>query len=169
MMKIFEIKIKNLKRGSSLIELLFYIALFAILALVVVNSILTMTKSFKQTSIQAELMKGGDVLERMSREIRRANSISSISAGNLILNTIDGGGSPQTIQFLLSDGDVQLLENGVLTGNLNTSNTTVTALTFTQITTTKGSAVRIVLTVDSKTDTSRSETFYNTVVLRGDY
>jgi hypothetical protein len=168
-MKITKIKIKNYKTGSSLIELVFYIALFAVLSLVVINSMITMTKSFKETSIQVGLMRGADVMERMSREIRRATSINSISSDNLILNTRDGAGVAKTLQFLLSGGNIQLIDNSVLIGNLNTSNTTITALTFSQIVTTEGNAVKVSLTIQSNIDTSRSETFYNTVVLRENY
>ena len=162
-------KIKNCKGGYTLIELLFYIALFAVLSLVVINSMIVMTKSFKETTIQASLMKGGDIMERMSREVRRATGINSISASSLILNTKDSGDVPSTMQFLLSSGNLQLLANAAFIGNLNTSNVIITTLSFAQITTNKGTAVKISLTIQSNTDTSRFETFYNTVVLRGDY
>lgn len=157
------------ERGYAILELLFYISFFVVLSLLVINSMITMARSFKETSIRAELMKGGDVVERISREIRRANSINSVGSGSLILNTKDGGGAVVTMQFLLSSGNIQLLESGALTGNLNTSNTNITDLTFTQINTIKGGAVRIVLTLESNTNTGQYETFYNTVVLRGDY
>ena len=162
-------KIKNCKGGYTLIELLFYIALFAVLSLVVINSMIVMTKSFKETNMQASLMKGGDIMERMSREVRRATGINSISASSLILNTKDSGDVPSTMQFLLSSGNLQLLANAAFIGNLNTSNVIITTLSFAQITTNKGTAVKISLTIQSNTDTSRFETFYNTVVLRGDY
>ena len=157
------------QRGTSMIELLFYISLLAVLSLVVINSMITMTKSFKETSIQTDLMQGGDVMERISREVRRATGIASITSNDLKINTKDGAGNAKTMEFLLSGNDIQLLENDVLTGNLNTANIIVNSLSFEQLTTVKGSAVKIILSVESKNNLSRSESFYDTVILRGDY
>lgn len=164
---------KNIKKtnsGYALLETIFYIFLFAILSIAVINAMITMTKSFKETAIQSELMQGGNIIERISREVRQAYAINSISANNLKLNTKDGAGANKTIEFSLSGSDIRLLDNDVFTANLNTSNITVTSLTFTQITTVKGTAVKIFLTIKSNHDSqNRNENFYDTIVLRGDY
>ncbi len=156
--------------GYALLEILFYISLFAILSVVVINAMIVMSKSFRETTIQAEFLNGGEVMERMSREVRGSISISSISASDLVLNTTDSGGSSKTIQFVLSGSDLRFLENGVFTGNLNNPNINITALSFAQITTTEGSGVKISFGVQSDNDRqNRTEYFYNTVVLRGAY
>lgn len=168
MIKIF----KNNKRnqGYAILELLFYISLFSILSFVVINAMIIMSKSFKQTIIQTELMQSGNILERISREIRGAYGINTISANNLVLNTKDDADVNKTVQFLISGSNLQLLENGVLVGNLNTPDLQVTALSFTEISTAQGKAIKIFLTIRSINDTSgRTEDFYNTVVLRGGY
>ena len=129
-----------------------------------------MSKSFKQTVIQTELMQTGNLLERISREIRGAYGINTISVNSLILNTKDDADVNKTVQFLISGSDLQFLENGVLVGNLNTPDLQVIALSFTDITTAQGKAIKVFLTVKSVNDTSgRTEDFYNTVVLRGGY
>jgi len=169
-MKITKLKIKNYKKGYAILELLFYIAFFAILSLVVINAMIVMTRSFRETSIQGELIQSGVIMERISREVRQAYNISSISATDLNLDSTDNGGANKTVEFLLSGTDIQLLENGVLTGNLNTPNIAVTALTFTQVTTTKGKAVKVALTVKSNNDAlARTQDLYDTIVLRGIY
>ncbi len=169
-MKIRKLKTENLNRGYSTLELLFYIALFAVIVLVVINAMITMTRSFREANIQAELLQAGDVVERISREVRQASSISSITATTLRLNAEDSAGVSKIVDLVLSGGDIQLSENGVLVGNLNTSNIIVTDLAFTEITTTKGKAVKIILTLRSSKDVlARTESFYNTVVLRGNY
>lgn len=156
--------------GYTIVELLFYIALFAILTFAVINSLITMTKAFRETSIQLELSRGSAIMERISREIRKAGDISSISANDLILNTKDDAGADKTLEFLLFNSNLELLENSVLTGNLNAPNVTVTAVTFTQITTAKGKAVKILLSIKSNNDVlGRVVDFYDTVVLRGGY
>lgn len=157
-------------RGSSVLELLFYIAFFATLSLLVIDAMITMAKSFKETSVQMELMQGGNIIEKISREIRQADSINSISASDLKLNTKDDSGADKTEEFLLSSPNIQFLENNILTGNLNTPNITVTSLVFSQINTTQSKAVKISLTIKSNNDKlSRAVDFYDTVVLRGSY
>lgn len=159
---------KQKKNGYTVLELLFYIAFFVILTIVVINAMITMARSFKETAIQAELTQTGTIMERISREVRMASGISSIAATDLKLNTTSGADT--TMEFKLVGSNLQLLENNVFTGNLNTPNITITGLTFAQISTTKGAAVKILLSVKSNNDTSgRIIDFYDTVVLRNSY
>jgi len=162
-------KMKN-ERGYTLIELLFYIALFSILTLAVINALVVMTKAFRETSIQADLVQSSLVMERISRETRQAYGIFSISASDLKLNTKDELDNNKTVRFVLSGSNIELYENDVLTGNLNTPNIEVTSLSFTEITTVMGKAIKINFSVMSTRDSNnRIEDFYETVVLRGNY
>lgn len=168
MKKIFENNKRN--GGYAILELLFYIALFSVLSFVIINAMIAMSKSFKETVVQVELMQSVNILERISREIRGAYGINTISVNNLVLNTKDEADVDKTVQFLVSGSNLQLLENGVLIGNLNTPKLQVTSLSFSEIITTQGKAIKVFLTVRSVNDTTgRTENFYNTVVLRGDY
>jgi len=151
------------KSGYAVLELLFYISFFAVFSLLVINAMIAMARSFKETTIQAELVQSGNIMERMSREIRQSSSESVVSATDLKLDT-------NRIEFKLSGSDLQFFENDIFIGNLNTPNIVVSALSFTQITTAKGKAVKIVLTLKSNNDTSgNTQNFYDTIVLRGDY
>jgi type II secretory pathway pseudopilin PulG len=157
----------NKKNGYTLLETLFYISIFAILSIAVIDSLITMSRSFKETTTQAELMQGGDIMEKISREIRQAQSITSITgSSDLKITNTDGSQS----EFLLSNENVAFSENNVFVDNLNDSNIEVTSLIFTQVNTIQGEAVKISLSVESKDDLSnRTENFYDTVVLRGQY
>ncbi len=158
------------KYGYAILELLFYISLFAILTIVVIDSMITMARSFKETTIQEQLVQSGTIMERMSREIRQAVDINSISGSDLKLDTKDASGNSKTVEFVLSGTDIHFLENNVLTGNLNTPNTAVTAVSFTSIVTNKSTAIKVVLSVRSVNDSlNRSVNFYDTIVLRGSY
>src|SRR3989344_1787425 len=132
-------RIENYKNGYAILELLFYIAFFAVFSLVVINAMVTMTRSFRETSIYGELVQSGTIMEKISREIRQAYGISSIGANDLALNT----GVNNTIEFKFVSPNIQLWDAGNNVGNLNSPNIIVTCLTFTQITTTKGKAVKI--------------------------
>lgn len=157
------------RRGYALIETLFYVALFSALSLAVISSLFAMSKSFSEVSAQSELLQSSRIMERISREVRQAYDINLASSSDLILK--DSAGNDE-MEFKLSGSDLQLLEGSslVLTGNLNAPNIAVAGLTFTQITTAKGKAVKIVLTVTyNRGSISRTENFYDTVVLRGSY
>ncbi len=156
--------------GYAILETLFYISLFAIFSITVINSMIMMTKAFKETTIQAELSQGGNILERISREVRNAYGINAIAANSLKLDTTDEASTNKTMEFSLSGSDARLLEDDVFTGNLNTQNTSVADLSFTQITTANGLAVKMFLSVRSNRDLqNRIANFYDTVVLRGSY
>jgi len=156
--------------GYAILELLFYITFFSILTLVVINAMVTMTRSFRETTIQRELVQSGTIMERMSREIRQAYGISSISTSNLVLNTTDSDGANKTVEFKFISPNIQFWDAGINMGNLNSSNIVVTDLAFTQITTIKGQAVKIILSIRSGNDSlARVVDFYDTVVLRGGY
>jgi len=157
-------------KGYAILETLFYVSLFAILSIAVIDALITMTKAFKETTIQSELMQGGNIMEKLSREVRQANNMSILSLNDIKLDSIDSNGANRTVEFRLSASDIELIENNISLGNLNTSNITVVDLNFTQLNTTKGTAVKINLIVKSNHDLlGRNESFYDTVVLRGDY
>ncbi len=160
----------NKKSGYTVIELVFYITLFTVISFVVINAMMTMAKSFKETTITADWQEGAVAIERISREIRSSYDTGSITATDLNLNTKDTNGNNKTVEFLLAGANIQLLENGTLTGNLNTPNIAVTALTFTQITTLQSKAVKISLTFKSTNDPlARTQDLNDTIVLRGVY
>ncbi len=163
-------KQRNKQRGDTILEVIFYISLFVVMSLVVIDAMIMMSKSFKETATYTELVQSGAIMERMSREVRQAIDISSISNTDLQLDTTDSSGNSKTVEFLLVGTDLELIENNTLTGNLNSPNISVTALTFTEMTTTNGTAIKVTLTLNSKNDTSgRAVDFNDTVVLRGQY
>ncbi len=164
------INLNKKNKGFSLIETLFYISLFAIVSLILVRATLTMISAFRDTQVTADINQTNQVLERISREIRLANSVNTISSSSLKLNTEDSSDNPKTITFTLNGTNLELRENDVLTGNLNSTNLAISALNFTQITTTNSIAIRITMTVKSnRYGSTRTEDFNNTLVLRGSY
>jgi len=129
------------KKGYAILELLFYVAFFSVLTLTVVSALLSMSKTFKETSRQAEILRGSAILERISSEIRQASAIDSISTTNLQLNQ-DNAGVISIAEFSLAGTDLEFRRDGGLVGDLNPPNLLVSALNFTQITTAAGQAVK---------------------------
>ena len=160
---------RKVNTGTAILETLFYISLFAAISIAVIDSLVVMTKSFKETNTQISLAQGQKIIERIANETRQASEITSITPTNLRLNTTDQTGNI-ILGFNLNNGNIELLKNDVVVDNLNSGNLTVTNLSFTNINTTIGKAVKIDLSVVSKFDSqNREENFHNTAVLRGKY
>lgn len=161
---------KNKKRGYAILELIFYVSFFAVLSIAVISSMLTMSRSFKETTVFLKASRGAEIIERMVRETRNANTINTINATSLKLDTTDEAGAVATIEFTLAGTDIELRENDSLVGDLNAPNINVASLSFTEITTTAGKAVKVQLSISLEDDPSgRTFDFYDTVVLRGNY
>ncbi len=162
--------IKNKKAGFSLIEVIFYISIFIVLSIVVINALIIMTKAFRENIIQSDVVRSASIMERIEREIKQATSVASVSPTVLRLNTTDEAGAAKIVQFSGSGTDLVLSENDVTTGNLNLPHINVQNLSFIQITTANSRAVKVYFEVSSDRDTqSRVTKFYNTAVLRGSY
>jgi len=162
-------KNKN-QKGFAVLELIFYIALLVVFSTAVINAMLIMTKSFKETAIHADVLQASHIMEKISRETRKSASINAISTSVLRLNTTNDAGASKLVEFSLSESNVLFLENSILTGNLNSSNIVITNLVFSEITTTSGKAVKVSFSVRSTRDSlNRTYDFYDTVVLRESY
>lgn len=157
-------------KGFSIIELLFYIAIFIVLFLVVVNAIIIMTKAFQETTVNIQITQSSNMMEKMSRAIRQSNGIVSFNTSDITLNTLNEAQVYTPVRFVLSGTDLQFYEDGVLVGNLNSPNISVKNLTFEQITTAVGSGIKIYYRVESNSYSStRAEDFFDTAMLRGEY
>ncbi len=161
---------KKKQAGFTLVEMLFYVALFSVVSLILIKAIITMVASFRETQITADINQANQIIERVSREIRQADSINTISTSSIKLDTTDSSGNAATIAFTLSGTNLELRENDVLIGNLNSTNLALNSLSFTQITTTQSEAVKFTMTVhSSRYGSTRTANFYDTLVLRGSY
>jgi type II secretory pathway component PulJ len=164
-------------QGYSIAEMIVYLAIFAAVSILVINAFIVMTKSFSVSRTNRDLMESGSVaMERMVREIRQAtsidtsNSVLSSNPGTLQLNSTDINGASVSVKFVTSSGALNLYQGGTLTGNLLGSNISVTNLIFRRMVTTNGEGVKIEMTLqDNRTPAARTENFYDTIILRGEY
>lgn len=164
--------LKN-NKGFTLAEILVYIAIFTVISVAVINSYVVILSSFSSTRTARDLLESGNTaMERISREIRQAKSIDvTNSVGTVFqMNSTDSSNNPEVVKFYVLSGALNLYYNNVLDGNLLGQNISITSLVFRRITTTQGEAVKIEMTLqDLKSKTLRSENFYDTVILRGEY
>lgn len=171
---IFNIKKNIIKKrknnsGYSLIEFLFYISLFIVFSLVIINSMIVITKAFREISLNRDIMQASFIIDRMSRDIREAENVISINQNgvNLKLNIKEENQNYKTILYKLNGTNIELFENNLLIGNLNSSDISITNLEFTPITNTEIKMIKIFMTVKSNNYNSiKTENFYNSIFLR---
>ncbi len=159
--------------GYSVVEILVYLAIFTSISILVINLFITIIASFNVTSINRKLLETGNVsMERISREIRQAKNIdiANSSINSLQLNSIDSFGSNVVIKFSALDGDLNLYKDSILLGNLLNEKVILTNLVFRRISTAIGEAVKIEMSLQyTEGKSTKTENFYNTIILRGGY
>jgi type II secretory pathway component PulJ len=165
------------KKGYTIIEILVYLAIFTLVSVGTINSLVIIVKSFGEIRSNRAIIDSGSLaMERMTREIRNASSIDTANStlasnpGVLTLNTTDSSGTAKTVKFMTSNNVLVLYEDGSLSGNLLGQGIQVTNLVFTSITMTNGTAVKVAMTIqDTKSARLQSQDFYSTIILRGSY
>ena len=170
-------KVKGSAAGFSLVEMLFYIAILSLALLVVTETLLIMVRSYGSLRAAQQIAQDASLsLERMMREIRDANgttdaeSVLGLHPGELFLSTTDARGAPRTVEFSLSNGQLVLKENGVQSGALTSTKTSITNMVFRKIVTARSKGVKIELSMRSGAGSAaRSENFHATAVLRDSY
>lgn len=163
------------RHGFSLVEMVIYIAFFAVLSLLATQAMFVVMRSFYQLRLTQNINQSATTaLERMSREIRNAydfdetQSTFDTNPGRLTLKTKDASDVNTTIEFSVTGGKLWIKEGGVDKGTLLAKNTTLTNLVFRQITTANSRAIKIEMTLrDTRGILEREVKFYDTIVLRG--
>lgn len=164
--------------GFTLIEMVVYTAIFAVMTVLIINSLLIVTKSLGSIWLTRDINSSAQIaLERMAREIRLADSIDQgtsvfgVNPGRLKLNTIDPETSAVgTVEFFISNNRLMITEGGI-TESLTGQDLEVSNLIFTSISaSTISKAVKIDLEIKGQwVGGEKTEKFYDTLVLRRSY
>jgi type II secretory pathway pseudopilin PulG len=159
--------------GFSLLEMIIYVAILAMMFLLLVRTVLSFTGSYRQLQVLRALDRSAlNSLERMTQNIRNASSInagqSSFGATPGILAVIQTKGiNSTTTRFYVQNKTLQLEVNGTAVGPLTVGQTEVTSLVFRQLVSTT-TAVKIDLTLTASSGPIvRSKIFHTTVILKG--
>jgi hypothetical protein len=164
------------QKGYSIVEVIAYASLLAIIVTVITyaitllfraNSIVKSTRDVENSAIAST--------DRMIREIRAASSVdlhnSSFGVDDGILSlVIPSGSGTRTVRFYLSNSKIMVDDNGSVTGPLTLSSTQVTSLRFYYLSATTSTAVKFeTVMIGPISDPGISEKLYGTAVLRGAY
>ncbi len=156
--------------GYSLLELVIYLGLFVLLSVVLIQSLVSVMRTYATAQAYRALQQNGEVvMDRITREIRAASTISSAtygtSPGTLSLSGTDSEGNAHTATFNLSGGTVQINDDGS-SGVLTTTSVVVTSLLFYATSNTVTDGVKVEITLSTVNGYAASATFYTTVFLR---
>ena len=171
----------RLQKGTGLVELVIYIAIFSVISVVVVGGTVQETKLLRKARAERAVTSAAEtILERIVREIRLACSVS-VTTTSISLTTFSDLSAPsgtdctdasatRVIDF--SGGNV-LLEPPVGT-QLNPYGVTVSNLTFAKVTTPLSAvsdaiAVKLSLSSGAAGSYQVTHTYHATAILRGSY
>jgi len=157
-------KKQSVQSGYSLLELLIYVALFALLSIILVRSLVTVMRTYATAQAYRALQNNGElIMERITREVRAGRSISGVSQCPTTASTITiTDSAATTTTFGVSAGVVQI--GGI---PLSTSEVSVSSLALCSFTTTTGIGVKTKLVLTTTQGFVTSATFYGTTMLRG--
>lgn len=159
--------------GFSIIEIIIYISIFSLISIVVINSFILTMSLFSVIRTNHDLLDSGSIsMDRISHEIRQAKSIDVANSTPEILqlNSTDISGNPVVIKFAKENNTLNLYKDSTLVGSLLIQNVILNSISFNQILTTNGEAVKIKMVIqDTRSRENKIENFYDTVVLRGKY
>lgn len=165
-------KIGN-SRGYTLVEMIIYVALMSVISLLIVNTVLSFTKSYRNVlTLRTVESSALDTLERMSRDIRGATSIdtanSTLGTSPGVLTLIQTTASVSTTtKYYVQSGVLKVDVNGTYVGPLTSRGSSVQSLTFTKIQNSVSSGVKVDLTITgSAGDTTRTKSYHTTVLLK---
>jgi prepilin-type N-terminal cleavage/methylation domain-containing protein len=166
----------NQKNGYTLVEVLVSIAILIILLGSFFSVMVVATRSFAHLKTVRDLNAAATTsMERITREIRKSSSINMAesvlgdNSGRLRLMTVEEG-ILQDVDIKLEGDKVLLFRGGVELGSLTAGNVRVSQLLFQHVGSQIAGAVKVEMTIEAgQGETSKSETYYTTTVLRGAY
>lgn len=162
----------TVQHGFSLVEMLVYLALLILISVVAVSSLFNLTDTLTRYRAEKVLtVQSRAMLERMVADVRNATAVDTVSStfdvspGTLVLDYIGA-----SITYTLASGDVTVALDTNPSSPLNGGDVTVDSLAFTYYDNMTTELVRISMTATAVVgDTTVTETFTTSAVLRGSY
>ncbi|PIP73380.1 MAG: hypothetical protein COW88_02055 [Candidatus Lloydbacteria bacterium CG22_combo_CG10-13_8_21_14_all_47_15] len=159
--------------GTTIIEVLAYVTILAMISVIVIQTILSANTSFGGLRASKEVnLSALSALDVFAREIRGATSVDTTgsvfdtSPGILSLNTTNGD-ALASVLFRVENGTLVFYRDGAFVGSLLSGSTTVNTLLFEYAPTQNSELVKITLGLTATTvKTTKSETFYTSAVVR---
>jgi len=144
--------------GFTFIEIILYVSIVSIVLAALVPVAWNVIGGSAKSSAQQEVFSQTRFIsEKIKYEIRNADSINSVAATSLSLDPPGTANDPTIID--LSGGKLRIKLGAASAVDLNSTDTTITSLTFTDYTSadTKTKHVQFVFTIDDNFGSTRQE------------
>ncbi len=173
-----KILIKNNNKGFSLVEIIVYFGLLAIISTLVIGSIITLFKNYNIVRANQDIEYNAiSILDKLTRDARdavfinMADSSFSVAQGAVSLNigSSTNDTSSSTAKFYLSNNKIKYMKDGVDFGNLSTNSVTVSNFKIYYINSSSTEAIKVELNLEVTPHlhpTTISKNFYTTIQLR---
>ena len=153
----------NNNRGFTFIELILYVSIVTIMLTSIIPFAWNIIGSGAKSGTQQEVFSQARfVSERIKYEIRNADGINSVSATSISLDTST---DPTTVIDLLG-GKIRIKYGAATVLELNSDDTKITSLTFTDYSLGNTKHIGFALTVESNSPAGARQEFKETVTLR---
>ncbi|KKR81113.1 MAG: hypothetical protein UU73_C0003G0013 [Candidatus Daviesbacteria bacterium GW2011_GWA1_41_61] len=120
-------------QGFTLIELILYVAIMAIVSTALIPFAWNIIGTGVKSAAEQEVFSQARVVsERIKYEIRNATGINNVTSSSISLAKSEASLNPTVIDFLA--GKIRISQGGGGAVNLNSSDTNMTSLTFTNYT-----------------------------------
>lgn len=166
---------KNL--GFSLFETLIYVSSAILILFIIINTITLMSKSYSDIKMSKDISNSViSIMGRISKEIRwsesvnYANSIFNSDSGLLVLNSLNDSGVSVDKRFYVENDILKLKEGFEDAKALNTGNIKVKRFFINSVNNGVSELVKFEIEIEeSYGNKTKSETFYNSIVMRESY
>jgi len=156
-------------------EMVIYISILTLVTAALISVVISVLSTFGKLKGYEEVAYTGTVvLERMSREIRRAGSIDTVMSSfgtnpsSLSLVTTDLSDNPTTVRFSVAGGRVMIQEGVAAAVPLSNNRVSISDFTLTRIIGTNSDGVLIELTLERTiSNGTTTKQFRSFVVLDG--
>ncbi len=159
----------KLEMGFTFIELILYIAVVSIMLTALVPFAMNVIGGgVKSTSEQEVFSQARYVSERIKYEIRNATAINSVAANSISLAVSVPANNPTVID--LSGGKIRIKLGSAAAINLNSNDTKINSLTFTNYTdtvTNKTKHIQFSFVIDDNFGSARQEYDVPTMTIEG--
>lgn len=161
-------------KGVTLVEIVIYFALLAVVTAVVIDSLFSLFKSYAAIKVGQDMETTAiQVLDRMTRDIHDADSVlvaqSSFGIPTSYVTLSMNPAGTETVRYIASSSQIAVDKNGVYLGNLSLSTITVDNFNIRYINGTSTQALKIELGLMGQVrnaSTTIYKDFYTTVQLR---
>jgi type II secretory pathway pseudopilin PulG len=175
------LKIKNNKNnqsGFSLVEIIIYFGLLAVISTLVTTNIISLFKNYNIVRSNQEIEYNAiNILDKLTRDVRDARSVNigdssfSVAEGSISLNiaSTTNDTASNTIRFYLNNSKIKYMKDGVDVGNISTNAVNISNFRIYYISASSTEAVKVELTIDTipRLNSSQiSKNFYTTILLR---